>query len=96
MVDFGDLQRIAEIEFGDIVECTERIPHKFRILLKEGSFIDVYLTDELENKFGFHWERRAINGQLFRYDNYPDPEWKRVSSFPYHFHNGSLEVQQST
>jgi hypothetical protein len=96
MVDLDDIQRIAKIEYGDIVECAERIGHKLRILLKEGSFIDVYLTEELKNKFGFHWERRVINGELFRYDNYPDPEWKKTRSFPYHFHNGSQEKVEAS
>ncbi len=89
MVTLNNIQQIAEIEYSDIVECAERISQKLRILLKEGSFVDIYLTEELKNKFGFHWERRQINGRLYRYDNYPDPEWKNVSSFPFHFHNGS-------
>jgi len=26
---------------------------------------------------------------MYRHDNFPDPRWKEVSTYPKHFHNGS-------
>jgi len=38
-------------------------------------------------KYSLHWERRHINGTIYRYDN--ALHWKNVSTFPDHFHDGS-------
>ena len=32
--------------------------------------------------------RRMAEG-IFRYDNFPDTDWAAVSTFPFHFHDGS-------
>lgn len=90
-----DLERIAEIEFADIVAGTVFIDHKLRIFLTGSSFIDVNLSQSLPDKFGFHWERMNKAGQVFRYDNFPDPSWKNVSTYPYHFHNGTQEAVEA-
>ena len=56
MVSLRELERIAEIEFSDIVDTTELIGVKLRIILTEGSFINVWLSRKLPDRFGFHWE----------------------------------------
>ena len=56
MVRLEDLKRIAEVEFADIVKSSILIDHKMRIILKDNSFLDVYLSQRLAEKFGFHWE----------------------------------------
>ena len=88
MVSLDDLGRIAEVEFADIVDSTEELPAKMRILLVEGGFVDVWLSRKLKGRFGFHWEHKAT-GRSYRYDNFPDTEWKDISTYPYHFHYGS-------
>jgi hypothetical protein len=58
---------------------------KIRGSLKDGSFLDIYLSKE--GKYSYHWERRALDGKIFRWDNAPDhPE---VETFPRHFHSGT-------
>ena len=80
------LARIAEIEFSDIVDTTELIGTKLRIILTEEGFIDVWLSRKLSNRFGYHWEDKST-GFSYRYDNFPNTMWKHVSTYPYHFHD---------
>jgi len=61
---------------------------KLRIILIDDGFVDVWLSKRLTSRFGFHWEHK-VAGLSYRYDNFPDIKWRNVSTFPYHFHNGS-------
>lgn len=90
MVPIEKLARIAEIEFSDIVDTTELIGTKLRIMLTKEGFVDVWLSRKLANRFGYHWEERST-GLSYRYDNFPDTKWKHVSTYPYHFHDGSQD-----
>lgn len=91
MPSIDDLQRIAEVEFADIVRDTSIIDHKLRIFLSNNGFIDINLSQRLPDKFGFHWEVMDAAGTIFRYDNFPDKSWSHVSTYPFHFHNGSQD-----
>ena len=87
MTNLGDLKEIIEDEFLDIVKDILRpSEEKLRVVLKDKSFIDVRLSQKVKNRFDFHWERRYINGNVFRYDNFPDTRFKHLKSFPEHFH----------
>ena len=90
MVSLEDLARIAKIEFADIVDSTEMIGAKLRVMLIKDGFIDVWLSRKLEGSFGFHWEQEST-GLAYRYDNFPDTKWRHVSTYPYHFHDGSQD-----
>jgi len=90
MVSLQELSRIAEIEFSDIVDATEFIGTKLRIMLTKGDFIDVWLSRKLMDRFGFHLEEEST-GLSYRYDNFPNTKWKYVSTYPYHFHDGSQD-----
>jgi len=85
------LARICQEEFSDIVEQTQLIrpgsvgSTKLRILLKEKSYIDIWLS--ASGRYSYHWERRAKGGQIFRHDNAPD--FPAIKTFPKHFHDGS-------
>ncbi|MFA4957135.1 MAG: DUF6516 family protein [Candidatus Methanoperedens sp.] len=90
LLTYRVLEQIAKTEFSDIVKNTTLIggksaqPNKLRVLLIDGSFLDVWLSEE--NDYSFHWEQRAVRGLIHRWDNAPDhPE---VESFPHHFHDG--------
>lgn len=89
MSDLDWLRRIAEVEFASIVVQTDLIGAKLRVLLTDGSYIDVWASRKLAGRFGFHWERQHLDGRIFRYDNFPDVDWSAVSTFPFHFHAGS-------
>jgi hypothetical protein len=87
MGKFSEFARIAEVEFSDIILSTHYLDHKLRIYLVDKSFIDFYFTSKTKRlRFALHWERRYINKTIFRLDNTPDKKWKKIKSFPIHFH----------
>jgi len=84
----GVLRRMAEVEFAAIVVQTDILGAKLRVLLTDTSYVDVWVSRKLSGRFGFHWERKHLDGRMYRYDNFPDTDWSGVSTFPRHFHNG--------
>ncbi len=44
---------------------------------------------EQSGRYSYHWERRAIDGSIYRHDNAPHQKWKSISTYPAHFHSGS-------
>ena len=84
-----DLRHIAEVEFADIVVDSQPLGEKVRIFLFDGSYVDVWLSRTLEGRFGYHWERSHIDGQIYRYDNFANTAWRDVATYPRHFHKGS-------
>lgn len=90
LIDLERLREIAEVEFSDIVvEVLIPDANELRIILTDGSFVDVWFSLKLRSRYSYHWERRAIDGKIFRHDNAPHKCWEAVSTFPRHFHNGS-------
>ena len=93
IVDTRKLKDIAEVEFSDIVEDAIITDiNELRIILADGSFIDVWFSLKLKGRYSYHWERKFIDGSIFRHDNAPHIKWKNISTFPKHFHNGSEEI----
>ncbi|NPV74414.1 MAG: hypothetical protein HPY89_11735 [Pelotomaculum sp.] len=90
------LQAIIEIEYQEIVVSSDIIQNKLRIYLVDNSFIDIGFSLKIPGRFSYHWERRHLDGTLYRHDNFPDPQWKEIITFPKHFHNGSQnKVEES-
>lgn len=88
-MDIYKLKLIADIHYYDIVNFAYISNYKLRLVLFGGSFIDVNMSVIIPGKFGFHWETLNSKKEIFRYDNFPDPKWKNIETYPYHFHNGS-------
>ena len=65
---------------------------KLRVTLTDTSYVDAWASRKLSGRFGFHWERRHLDGRLYRYDNFPDTNWSSVSTFPAHFHDGDQDT----
>ena len=86
MLTLDEAEKIADREFGDVVTTCVRIGHKTRSHLKDGSFVDLYLSSVIPGRFGIHWERRQTNAGILRYDNTPNTKWKDVRGFPFHVH----------
>ena len=72
-----------------IVEILEPSPYKRRFMFRDKSFLDTYLSVSRKNVYAFHYERRHLDGTLFRVDNYPHHSAVKAKSFPHHFHDGS-------
>ena len=89
-VDVKRLREIAESEFADIV-VQVLVPdiNELRIILTDGSFVDVWFSLKLVSRYSFHWERRALDGKIYRHDNAPHRRWQSIATFPHHFHDGS-------
>lgn len=92
ITDIQKLKDIAEIEFGDIVEDVSTTDiNQLRIIIKEGSFIDVWYSLKIEGRYSYHWERKHIDGRVYRHDNAPHKKWRYTTTFPKHFHDGEEE-----
>ena len=90
LVDAEQLREIAEVEFADIVaEAFVPDVNELRIILTDGSFVDVWFSLKLTDRYSYHWERRAVDGTIYRHDNAPHKLWLSVATFPKHFHNAS-------
>jgi hypothetical protein len=90
LVDIERLRELAELEFADIV-VEGFIPdiNEVRLILIDGSVVDVWFSLKLAGRYSYHWERRAIDGTIYRHDNAPHKRWQWVATFPKHVHNGS-------
>ena len=90
LVNVERLRKIAEVEFADIVkEAFVPDINALRIILADGSFVDVWFSLKLSGRYSYHWERRGIDGKIYRHDNAPHKRWQFVTTFPAHFHNGN-------
>jgi len=89
VVNVEKLVQIAEIEFSDLVEEAISGLNWLRIFLKEGSYIDIWYSITNPGRYAYHWERKNIDGTIYRHNNAPHKSWEKVASFPKHFHNGS-------
>lgn len=58
---------------------------KLRLLFKDGSFMDIFLAES--GKYSFHWERRKLDGTIYRFDNAPHHLHVGLQ----HLHEGSEE-----
>ncbi len=90
-MNYGELAKITETEFADVVLSSRIESAKLRLLIIDGSFVDIWFSQRLKGRFAYHWERRAINGKIYRLDNRPHEGLKGMRGFPGHFHDGSDE-----
>ena len=74
--------RIASDEFSDIVVDAELHPDRVRLVLIDGSWIDMRYP--VEDKFSFHWQ---MEDKIYRIDT--APHHKGIMTFSRHIHFGS-------
>lgn len=92
IIDTQTLKQIIENEFAEFVDNVQ-VPftNELRIKLKDDSFLTIWFSINLENRYSYHWERKHIDGTIYRHDNAPHAKWKDIETFPKHFHNKSEE-----
>ncbi len=84
-------------DFSDIIlDVSELGENSFKIIFKDSSFLTVWFSLKLEDKYSYHWERRNLDGKIFRHDNASHLKWKEISTYPKHFHNGSEEYVEAS
>ncbi len=96
-MNISELKKIAENEYFDIIKNSSIVDnYRLILFLKEGSFINIWFSQKKLGKYSYHWERKMIDGTIYRYDNAPHFIWKFIKSFPKHFHNKyEKNVQES-
>jgi len=66
LVNVDRLCEIADVEFDDIVEeAYSPDINELRVILVDGSFIDVWFSLKLVGRYSYHWERKAIDGTIY-------------------------------
>ena len=90
-MSYSELAKIAEEEFCDVVLHTQIMAGKLRLHIVDGSYLDVWFSVKIKGRFAYHWERRMVDGSVYRYDNRPHENLKHMKSYPKHFHDGSDE-----
>ena len=73
---------------SSLVGGTVLKPRVLRLHLFDQSYLDMRVAAD---GYAFHWERRAIDGLLYRWDNAPHhrAHHREISTFPHHLHSGS-------
>lgn len=89
---YNQLSQIALSEFPNIIDGVKTIEGKLRLFLNDQSFIDIWLSEKREGVYAYHWERKNIDGKIYRHNNLPDKEARKLKTFPKHFHRESEEV----
>jgi len=79
MQKFGDI-----VSEGEIIYTESKEPLKLRLNIVDGSIVDVFYSSG--GKYSYHWDRRIINGTIYRHDNAPHKRWREIKTFPKHFH----------
>ncbi len=95
---YGQLKEIALTRFSGLVSDAFMVrgplyfPRCLRIIFNDHSFMEVRLS---EQKYSFHYDRRHLDGRLFRLDN--APHYREIKTYPEHFHKGNEEnVEEDT
>lgn len=83
-----DLDRI-KAQYKDFIADIEIVgigtARKTRMTFKDGSYLDIWFSET--GRYSYHWERRHVDGRVFRFDN--APHHAGVKTFPHHLHRGS-------
>lgn len=85
------LADIALVEFADVVLSITVESAKLRLHITDGSYADIWFSKRRPGVYAYHWERRHVDGTIFRHDNIPHQHWEHVATFPKHFHDGTEE-----
>jgi len=79
MIELAQLARIIDIEYHDLLAGETRLYHdKIRAHLVDGSFVDIWFSRKITGRFPYHWERRHIDGSIYRHDNFPDEAYLKL------------------
>ena len=97
---YGYLMTVASKKYRDSirevakVELASGVVEKVRVVFVDSSFLDIYWSPS--GRYSLHYERRHVNGTVYRHDNAPHKKHQHVRTFPKHFHRGSEDrVEES-
>ena len=81
---YSSLLKFARSEFSHLIESGEivltpgRLPQKLRLTVIDGSLLDAFLSSS--GRYSYHWERRHLDGTLYRHDNAPHQRWRHIET----------------
>lgn len=87
LLDIANTEFKAVVESGVILFSQSGEPWKLRLVFYDGSIMDIYYS--VTGKYSYHWDRRLLDGKIYRHDNAPHQKWENISTYPKHFHDGS-------
>ena len=87
MVNIIELKEIIENQYANIIVKVDVVHrNQLRVLLTDSSYLDIWFSLKLTGKYSYHWERKKIDGTIYRHDNVPHLTWKNILTYPKHFH----------
>ncbi len=90
MISFEEIGRLAKRNFsGKIVSVRQINKATTRIEFTDKSFLDIFQSIKDPAKFAYHLQ--LANGIIFRLDCRPERKYKRLKTFPWHFHKKTEE-----
>ncbi len=85
------LRRYKDIIYEIVkVKASSGVLVKVRVIFTDSSFLDIYWSPS--GKYSLHYERRHLNGTLYRHDNAPHEKHRHIETFPKHFHKGKEDA----
>ncbi|PSR21462.1 MAG: hypothetical protein C7B45_10560 [Sulfobacillus acidophilus] len=86
-----DVRRVCQETFPELVRevyIQDSRRNRIRIILVDGSFIDIHQYPE--QRYSVHWERQGVS---YRFNN--APHWDHIETAPHHFHDADQSVHPS-
>jgi len=57
VADLGKLKRIVDIEYNNITGDSSIYHDKLRVLIRDGSIVDIWFSKKIPGRFSYHWGR---------------------------------------
>jgi len=90
-ISLYEIERMILVELKDLVRSSKILRNKLRFTFKDQSFLEIFKSNNITNRWAFHWERKHVDGLIYRHDNMPHKSWENIESFPWHYHYKSEE-----
>jgi len=90
---YDHLVTVTTKKYSDIIQGIVKIKTpsgvitKIRVIFVDNSFLDVYWSPS--GRYSLHYEKKRINGTMYRHDNAPHKKHRTIITFPKQFHKGS-------
>jgi hypothetical protein len=83
------LVKVIKEEYPDVALSIDLRDDRLRVYFVDNSFLDIWFSRRIPGKYSFHWERRNVNGTVYRWDNAAHRSVTGIDTFPHHFHESS-------
>ncbi len=88
MINIKEIKDLIERNYAEIISEVDILhTNQLRVFFVDDSYLDIWFSLKLLNRYSYHWERKNIDGTIYRHDNAPHLKWKSILTFPKHFHN---------